>query len=307
MVSHRLRFATLAVLALLLPLPASAWNAAGHRLSALIAWQQLDETTRERISRVLALHPDHERWLARAKDDAPEVAAFLEASTWPDEIKRDERFYDADKNGPTALLPGFPDMARHRHWHYIDRPIGHPAKRHATDGELDRQLDRLIKTIGSSKSSDRQRAYALPWLIHLVADAHQPLHTVSRYDAKGRGDEGGNLQIIRHPFHPRLSLMKLHAYWDDLAGPPWLRGRYLERAASTLVAAHPPPPPSGGVQRWIDESWQIARDDAYPPGDEAVPTLTADFHQNAQAIARQRIAEAGYRLATLLHSLFRRP
>lgn len=309
MLRPRLHIATFALLAslLLLPLPASAWNAAGHRLSALIAWQQLDETTREQISRVLKLHPDHERWLARAKDGDPEVAVFLEASTWPDEIKSDERFHDADKDEATALLPGFPDMARHRHWHYIDRPIGDPAKRRATDGELDRQLDRLIKTIGSRKSSDRQRAYALPWLIHLVADAHQPLHTVSRYDAKGRGDEGGNLQIIRHPFHPRLSVMKLHTYWDDLAGPPWLRGRYLERAASALVAAHPPPPPGGGVQRWIDESWQIARDDAYPPGDEAVPTLTADFHQKAQAIARQRVAEAGYRLATLLHGLFRRP
>ena len=304
---RRLRIATLAVLALLLPLPASAWNAAGHRLSALIAWQQLDETTRERISRVLALHPDHERWLARAKDGAPELAVFLEASTWPDEIKGDERFYDAGKDEATPLLPGFPDMARHRHWHYIDRPIGHPDRQHATDGELDRQLERLANTIGSRKSSDRQRAYALPWLIHLVADAHQPLHVVSRYDAKGRGDEGGNHQIIRHPFHPRLSLMKLHAYWDDLAGPPWLRGRYLERAASALVAAHPPPPPSGGLQRWIDESWEIAREDAYPPGEETVPTLTADFHQNAQSIARRRIAEAGYRLATLLHSLFRRP
>lgn len=309
MIRRRLRIAALAALASLLlqPLPASAWNAAGHRLSALIAWQQLDETTRERISRVLALHPDHARWLARAKDGAPEVAAFLEASIWPDEIKSDERFHDAGKDEATTLLPGFPDMARHRHWHYIDRPIGHPPQRHATDGELDRQLDRLIKTIDSSKTSDQQRAYALPWLIHLVADAHQPLHTVSRYDAQGRGDEGGNLQIIRHPFHPRLSLMKLHAYWDDLAGPPWLRGRYLERAASALVAAHPPPAPSGGVQRWIDESWEIARDAAYPPGDATVPTLTADFHQNAQAIARQRVAEAGYRLATLLHSLFRRP
>jgi hypothetical protein len=300
--------ATFALFAVLIaPLPANAWNAAGHRLSALIAWQQLDESTRDRISHVLAFHPDHERWLTRAKDLPPGLASFLEASTWPDEIKSDHRFYDTDRDEPTTLLPGFPDMARHRHWHYIDRPIGHVPKQHATDGELDRQLQRLTDTISSHKTSTQQRAYALPWLIHLVADAHQPLHTVSRYDAKGRGDEGGNLLTVEHPFHPRLMSMKLHSYWDDLPGPPWLRGRYLERAANAIVADHPPPPSAGGALHWIDESWQIARNDAYPPGDEEVPRLTANFHQNAQAIARKRIAEAGYRLAALLQNLFGRP
>jgi hypothetical protein len=288
----------------LLPYPASAWNAAGHRLSALIAWQQLDEVTRQQVSRLLALHPDRERWIARNKSVPPELAAFLEASTWPDEIKGDKRFYDADIDEATKLLPGFPDMARHRHWHYIDRPLGNPPKQHPTKGELDRRLDLLITTIGDTRVSDQQRAYALPWLIHLIADAHQPLHTVSHYDTSGRGDEGGNLLTIKTPFHPRLSSMSLHTYWDDLPGPPWLRGRYLERAAATLVAKFPPPPPAGGSKRWIDESWKIARDSAYPQSDEAEPTLDANFHENSQAIAKKRIAEAGYRLAELLQKLF---
>lgn len=305
MIRCRLPIVALAAL-LLLPLPAAAWNAAGHRLSALIAWQQLDERTREQIGRILAHHPDHGRWIARTGGLTPELAAFLEASTWPDEIKGDKRFYDAGKDEPTTLLPGFPDMARHRQWHYLDRPLGQPPKRHETDGELDRRLDLLSTAIGSRKTGDLERAYALPWLIHLVADAHQPLHTVSRYDAEGKGDEGGNLLIVRHPFHPRLSSMKLHAYWDDLGGPPWLHGRYLERSADAIVAAHPPPAPPGGAKQWIDESWQIARDKAYPPGDEAEPTLTAEFHAEAQTIARKRIAEAGYRLAALLQRLLGR-
>jgi hypothetical protein len=308
MIPRWLRITTLTVFTalLLLPHPASAWNAAGHRLSALIAWQQLDETTRQQVNRLLSLHPDHQRWIARNNSMPPELSAFLEASTWPDDIKGDKRFYDADVDEATKLLPGFPDMARHRHWHYIDRPLGNSPKAHHSKGELDRRLHLLIDTVGDARLSDQQRAYALPWLIHLIADAHQPLHTVSRYDADGRGDEGGNRLTIRHPFHPRLSSMSLHTYWDDLPGPPWLRGRYLERAATTLVAKHPPPPPAGGSKRWIDESWQIARHSAYPQSDEAEPTLTADFHENAQAITRKRIAEAGYRLAELLQKLFGR-
>lgn len=291
---------------LLLPIPASAWNAAGHRLSALIAWQQLDDSARRQVSRILEHHPDHERWVARSKDASPELTAFIEASTWPDDIKGDKRFYDINEDEPTALLPGFQDMARHRPWHYINRPLGNLSKRHGTDeeGELERQLDRLSETIGNPKSSEQQRAYALPWLIHLIADAHQPLHTVSRYDAAGRGDEGGNRLIVNHPFHPRLSSMNLHTYWDDLPGPPWLRGHYLERTAANIVEAYPPPPPPGDTKRWIDESWQIAHDNAYPQGNEDVPTLSADFHETAQAIARKRIAEAGYRLAARLQSLF---
>ncbi len=304
MIRYRQIVSTFVVCAVLLsPLPATAWNSAGHRLSAYIAWQQLDKSTRDGISSMLTHHPDHEHWTAQAKDITPELAAFLEASTWPDDIKSDKRFFDAGKDQLTLLLPGFPDMERHRHWHYIDRPLGHKPRQQDKHGELDRQLDRLINIIGNPKASNLQQAYALPWLIHLVADAHQPLHTVSRYDVAGRGDEGGNLLTINHPFHPRLSSMKLHSYWDDLAGPPWLRGRYLERTAVSITVAYPSQYDNGDPQHWIDESQQIARDDAYPPGDEAIPTLTAEFHEKAQAIARRRIAEAGYRLAELLQKL----
>lgn len=298
----RLAKAVLIALLLLSPLSAGAWNAAGHRLGALIAWQQLDDATRKKIDAILARHPDHERWMARAKGNPPGLAAFLGASTWPDEIKGDKRFYDAEQDTKTPLLPGFPDMARHRHWHYIDKPLGYPPKYEDSDGELDLQLEHLSDTLRNSRS-DRQRAYALPWLIHLVADAHQPLHTVSRYDAAGRGDRGGNRLLVINLFHPRRASMSLHGYWDDLAGPPWLHGNYLEEAAARITASHPRAPRRSGTKRWIAESWQIARDDAYPPGDAAVPVLHGDFHQKAQEIAQRRIAESGYRLAALLRNL----
>ena len=293
----------LVFIALLLPLPASAWNGAGHRLSALIAWQQLDESTRQQVSRLLAHHPDHERWTARSKSMPPELAAFVEASTWPDDIKGDKRFYDADSDVVTKLLPGFPDMARHRHWHYIDRPLGNPPKLHHTKGELDRRLDVLITTVGDDRLSDQQRAYALPWLIHLVADAHQPLHTVSRYDATGRADEGGNLLTVKTPFHPRLSSMNLHTYWDDLPGPPWLRGKRLEKNAARLIEDYPPPA-QGDVRLWRDESHRLLAE-AYPTSNGSLlPIISEDFRQRSRDIAECRIVEAGYRLGSLLDDIF---
>jgi len=303
-----LRCVTLALLILslsLLPQPALAWNTAGHRLSALIAWQQLDQNMRQRITHILVRHPDYNRWIARSKGIDFEAAAFLEASTWPDDIKNDPRFYDVDEDVATPPLPGFPDKLRHRDWHYINRPLAHTPKGLHSFGQLDTQIEILSKLIGDTKQGHEQRAYALPWLIHLIADAHQPLHVVSRYDAKGRGDEGGNRFFIEQPLYSRRSSMSLHAYWDDLPGPPWLRGDRLEKLAASIVAFHPPPAARGNTDLWLQESWVIASDKAYPAGDDPVSTLTAAFHAQAYALAQQRIAEAGYRLAARLKELLR--
>jgi hypothetical protein len=55
--------------------------------------------------------------------------------------------------------------------------------------------------------------------------------------------------------------------------------------------------------QWIDESWRLARDHAYPPDSDEVPTISPDFHQQALEIANRRVAEAGYRLAELLRTV----
>ena len=44
----------IALLFLLLPLPAAAWNAAGHRLVAAIAWHQLSPPSRGFVEQALA-------------------------------------------------------------------------------------------------------------------------------------------------------------------------------------------------------------------------------------------------------------
>ena len=280
----------------------AAWNAAGHRLSAYIAWQHLDGNTQTKIYHLLRQHPDHDRWVSRDTATPVQLAAFLGASIWPDEIRSDKRFHEAGDD-PTPRLPGFPDMERHRQWHYVDRPIGHhPEDR--SKGELDQRLPALIDTLRGH--DELQRSYALPWLIHLTADAHQPLHVVSRYDANGKSDEGGNRLTVATPLHPRLPSMNLHAYWDDLPGPPWLRGERLEREARAITEEHPAQPPTGTSDHWISESEKLARRYAYPENNGTAPTINAAFNEQARKITRQQIAYAGYRLGALLKELFAR-
>lgn len=284
---HRLIIAL--CFALTAPL-AHAWNAAGHRLTALIAWQQLSPASQKWIAAALADHPDHPRWIEKARSgEAADI--FAEASTWPDDIRNDPRFYTEGREPATPPLPGLKDTARHPRWHYVDVDRnGNPES-----GEIDRQIDRLSRVLRSS--ADREEiSYALPWLLHLVADIHQPLH-VGRHD-----DEGGNTVEIENPFNKRLPFSKLHTYWDDLPGPPWLRGKRLAQRASQLVD-DAPPPTQGNVMLWRDESHRLLAL-AYPEmAGSLLPTISAEFNQQAHAVANRRIVEAGYRLGRLLEAI----
>ena len=293
------------IFALILPLPALAWNGAGHRLIACLAWDHLDPEVRLEAGMLLRKHPDYERWLRKAKDEIADRSAFIEASTWPDEIRKDLRFYTAGIDDPTPILPGFPDMERHSNWHYVNRPLDGSLMHKPRPGQLDKQLVRLTNILGGSVAPSNERTYALPWIIHLVGEAHQPLHTSIRLDAEGKWDPLGNGLFVNNPFSRRKSPSTLHAFWDDLPGPSWLRGDRLNAACRALIALQPRPEPSFTSEQWIEESWQIARNNAYPDSIEAVPTLNESFFENSREIANRRVVMAGYRLADLLNRLLK--
>lgn len=272
-------------------LPAHAWNAAGHRLVAVIAWQQLSPVARDAIGTHLARHPDHARWADKARSSDP-IDLFAEAATWPDDIRNDPRFYDEDREPATPPLPGLPDTARHKRWHYVDLDTNGRAR----EGEVDNRIERLTRQLRSSRQTE-EITYALPWLLHLVGDIHQPLH-VGRH-----GDEGGNQVEIENPFNKRLPFASLHLYWDDLPGPPWLRGKRLEDNARRLLERYPAPE-QGDVALWREESHRLL-DSAYPtePG-SLLPVVSEAFHRASRDTANRRIVEAGYRLGRLLDSIF---
>ena len=262
-----------------------AWNAAGHRLSAIIAWQQLSPAIQERLSQILSNHPDHTRWVEKAKS-AQEMFIFAEASTWPDDIRNDARFHNEGESKPA--IPGLPNNARHKNWHYVDLKTDGTVK----EGLLDQKIGDLNKVLRSTAPAD-QISYALPWLLHLVADIHQPLHVGQH------GDEGGNQFEIENPFNRRLPFSSLHTYWDDLPGPPWLRGKKLQQKAAWLTERYAAPS-QANVRVWRDESHRLLAK-TYPKAEGGLlPLVTEDFHRQAQEIANQRIVDAGYRLGRLL-------
>ncbi|MDR1887836.1 MAG: S1/P1 nuclease [Zoogloeaceae bacterium] len=272
---------------LLLLSPAShAWNAAGHRQIAALAWEEMSEASRRKAADLLRQHPDYPRWRQRQqKNDPtgdPDYGVFLEASTWADEIRGDARFYGG-RDTPTPRLPGFPDMRRHSEWHYRD----------AEGGVIDSSLKKLAADLG--RGNRAAKIYALPWLIHLVGDIHQPLH------CGGRNDRGGNQTMVIPPARSKHSAMTLHRYWDNLPGASRQHGKYLEAVLNDLRRLPPlsNAEPVGDVNRWYSESRALLAQQVYPPRRK----ISAAFHKHAETVAALRIRAAGQRLGRWLDRL----
>ena len=304
------RFTSL-ITALLLGLPASAWNYSGHCIVAEIAYERLTPQARTRVDKMIRDHPDYNRIFTQGATDATKADpaalaryAFVHAAPWPDLIiYTDDRFYDelVPNAQPTPLLPGFPDMMRHRAWHYFDTPYsgdGTPVIEQQPP-HLMTELPRLLAEIGTVDSV--QAAYDLPWLEHLAGDVHQPLHLTGRFlRSQPKGDAGGNFVIVE----PGRTL---HSLWDDAAAPRDLSDDDVIRYAHEITGDYPAGPPETlDATHWAAESFELDKSAVYTFGlitgsKEQPLKLPAGYEERAKRIARQRVAVAGYRLAAVLN------
>ncbi len=291
-----------------------AWNETGHRLTAAIAYDYLTPQARARVDALLRRHPDYKTLLTKgAPADAAGKAraAFLVASYWPDTIRNDPRFYDESRADakPTRQLPGFPSMASHPTWHYVDFNF-------SLDGtaippiETPNALTELNRLIPAVAGRDQMLAsYSLPWLIHLAGDVHNPLHTVSRYSKLlPKGDRGGNDVWVR-PTREGAQAVNLHSFWDGLGGTD-PSPAYVDRYAKELRDAYTPPVPDTHPETWVVEGFYNARSVAYKfslengTRDNPLP-LTRDYEDPARTLSRERLAAAGMRLAAVLNDRLR--
>ncbi|MFM7122169.1 MAG: S1/P1 nuclease, partial [Fluviibacter sp.] len=133
------------------------------------------------------------------------------------------------------------------------------------------------------------------------------LHTASRMDPLNQGqlDAGGNTVIVldagRRPPEP----LSLHRWWDELPGharpgtPRFEKeiARLLRQAQQINNLEIQTPP-----RHWIEESFNIARDQVYPglipdPEKPGAFLIRQDYWLEGRDITRERLALAGRRLA----------
>jgi hypothetical protein len=263
---------------------AHAWGPQGHRTVGAIADQLLTPQAHELIAQLLAGDLD--------KYGNPSGRTSLEqVSVWADELRG---------------TPG-----AHGTWHYDNVPAcgREPKQDYCRTGQCNsEQLKRLLLVLGDRRATARERNEALKWVVHLVADLHQPLH------AADNGDRGGNeVQVALAGLRTR-GRISLHKAWDaDL----------VQRALNSSNRQQPPPDIAawareaqqllgeagqGTPDGWASESNNLARNVAYHYAGFACNSrpyglivLDRQYVADAQALVRERLLLAGARLAKLLN------
>jgi hypothetical protein len=302
----------------LVPRRALAWDDFAHMEIAAVAWKALTPKARARASALLALGPKYDWWTMRTRRADRDRVAFERAATWADHIKNDPRYDVPDPQGAPAAGRniGYRDRLRHAYWHYVDQPLsldGTPGAPPRVPN-LATQLRALRAALADPNTPEDVKSYDLAWLLHLVGDAHQPLHCVSRYSAADRdGDRGGNEVRItgnvlpavcedRH-YCPLGPPDKLHVFFDTVAGAGD-RIASVDAAAARLPKASPAQATVLDERTWIAEGFDLARTRVYVPpigaGDGPF-TISPAYQTAASALAEARIALAGARLAGMLN------
>lgn len=291
---------------------AYAWNTTGHREVVAVAWATLDDATRDRVSRLLA-----SQQLIPKTQHQPADVAWMTAALWPDTLRD---LADASPAAPWSAHT--PPTTRQqwlaharsgeatRYWHFADRNIAHPFKQQSPHGLLEQALTAQLDLLGDTSLPNHDRAIALAWVSHLVADAHQPLHCASRGipGRPGELDAGGNLVTVMDAGRKPPEPISLHRWWDELPGHTRPGSRRFDQDLAALLQqsrkvtdtdlAKPP-------RAWIEESFTLARDQVYP-GLLPDPTVADAFliHQDYWLAGRDttqdRLALAGRRLAYLV-------
>lgn len=299
-------------LAMLSTAPAGAWWDEGHMQIAAVAYDQLTPTARAKADALIRLHPLYATWAASWPPEKAAQYAFIRAATWADDIKAPQAGYRDDK--PTSATAGrnigYYDDLKHGYWHYKDIDF-------STDGTPLQPADAVnavtqIKLLSaglapSSGLPDEVRSFDLVWLLHMVGDAHQPLHATARFSRDlPDGDQGGNMQLVVPATGEEI---KLHAYWDRLLGGySTPQGAVLDAFINGETKLSPADPVRAAVadpEAWFVESAAIAEQVVYAEPVRSGPQpyqLDRTYETKARDTAREQAAVAGARLAYLINA-----
>jgi len=247
---------------LLLPLICFAdWGKTGHRIIGEIAEKQLSDQVKEIIYDIL------------------DGESLSSVSTWADEMRSNPNWRPYDK------------------WHYINLPL---AIEYADADVPEENVVTIIKRcilILKSKSSDKEtKKFYLKYLIHLVGDLHQPMHT-GRYEDYG----GSKIPLKFKGRKGEKTTTNLHVLWDsglidDFKMSFTEFSNHLENKFGRTEVQQLT------VLDWTFESHQYARDIYKNTPSNAY--ISYDYIYKYHPILEKRLYFAGVRLGNLINELF---
>ncbi len=270
----------IAALALMSSGAVFAWGNTGHRVVGEVATKHLEIGTLVKVNKIL------------------KGQSLARVSTWPDEIKSEPTTYQHTFN-----------------WHYTtwqkDDHDHSAAEEDSTTGFMLKQIEEQTAVLRDPIATDDKKEFALKFIVHLIGDAHMPLHV-------GNGtDQGGNYCKVTYMSKP----YNLHALWDE-GMIDFTNLSYTEMAkfvsegktAEEFRAAR-----SGSVIDWVKESKDLVPTlypaDIAPTTEpmsvltyclkevtpEQMPKLSYEYAYKHLPVIEKRLFQAGVRLAKLLN------
>jgi hypothetical protein len=272
----------------LCPGKAMAWGDEGHEIVVLIAAHYMRPQVLATLNAMLAAD--------RTNDLTPHDIAS--EATWADKFRASSRQAKAQ----TAQ------------WHFVDIEVAAPDEAAACFGRSalgagqpafpglarDCVVDKVEEfraELTDAATAPSERLLALRFLLHLVGDLHQPLHS------SDDNDRGGNDKRLETPVS---GARNLHAFWDTAAVAAL--GRDPREVAAALIShvttAQQAAWSGGTAANWARESFEMAKADAYgrlpPPDADGRYELDASYQAMASGDVAVQLSKAGIRLAAVL-------
>lgn len=243
-----------------------AWGLTGHRVVAEIAQKHLTSKSKRQIKKLLG----------------NDQLAYW--ANWPDFIKSEPtgKWKEASK------------------WHFVnvdpkaDYQTFVAALTSQKEANLYNQLQRLITVVKDKNASQEDRKNALVFIVHMMGDMVQPMHT-------GRaGDLGGNKIEVTY-FGQKTNL---HSVWD---GKLIDSQKYSYTEYANLLdnksRKERKEIQKGNITTWLYDSHQIANQiyEQTPAGSN----LSYEYQYKFNHVVERQLLYGGLRLAKLLNDTFK--
>ncbi len=246
---------------------------------------------------------------------------MADASTWADDVR--------------ALRPETSP------WHYIDIPRNAPHGSlenycRASIGCITSAIEHQVATLRAQNASSQARAEAIRFIIHFVADLHQPLHCVTDNDlgANCVPIEFFDIPPVEKNWQSETYAPNLHGIWDSSMIEHMKGGESVARWADSIDRQFSSQSKSWeaagiNVEEWAWQCHELADSMAYgklpvaipvePPhtvrgcyDDDHVSMRRLRLHERvsqkyldaAAPTIDEQIAKAGVRLAMILNQLW---
>jgi hypothetical protein len=241
-----------------------SWGFKGHKAIATIAYNHLHFNVSPLVENTL------------------HGQSMSDVASWADEVRNN------------------PEYKETAPWHFINLPVGlnfdefEKAVKNDQNPNLYNAIIKCEELLSQKGGEAKEKEDALKFLIHLIGDAHQPMH-ISRKE-----DKGGNTIQVRFEGNGT----NLHSLWDTkLIDHEGFTDQEIANKYDTISKEQETRWQSDPLIVWLWESYQISTK-LYAEV-ESNKIIDERYYDTHIQIIHQRIEQAGVRLAGVLNTIFK--